>query len=218
MSEENIRKYLRLYKSPDKIRKENEEAARNKPVEKKLSAAELDLQSRTSVTAYLCYMSGCKNNRLCKNTSSTMQMFLFPTNINLAKFWLGICNRQPYQCPYHGFAVCKDHFRVDNLESGSLSDESGIVLKPNVIPTAKIPNICYSMILEYLKQMKVGNELDPKKIGVDFSCDKKDCTLTPRPPRVQFCYYTKKPGMTPSKTLKGESPSAASRGVSIALK
>lgn len=124
-----------------------------------------DVEELAGICSNRCYMSGCRNNRLIKYKG--IPMFPFPkSNLSLAKFWLGICNRQPYECPFHGQAVCTDHFRQEDV----LTDETGMLLKPNVVPTAKIPNICYSILLEYLKQTKNGGTLDANKIGVDFSC------------------------------------------------
>lgn len=164
---------------------------------------------RTSIQRSRCYMSGCKNNRICKEKGTSIPMFLFPSDLNLAKFWLGICNHQPYECPYHGQTVCKDHFRMENLSAGNFSDSEGIVLKPNVIPTAQIPNICYSMILEYLRQKKNCGKLDPKEIGVDFSCAKQDCTFA-RPmlrksvvTPIRLCYGNAKKPTTSKDSNSG---------------
>lgn len=173
--------------------------------------------SRTSITGNRCYMSGCKNNRICKDKCKSMPMFLFPTDRHLAKFWLGICNHQPYECPYHGQAVCKDHFRMENVAEGSLSDDSGIVLRPNVIPTKNIPNICYSMILAYLKQKRTGVALEPKEIGVDFSCNKQDCAARPKP-SVRIRVYRKQPSTSTSSTDLDQCPKFKPQGVRITYK
>lgn len=174
---------------------------------------------RKSFMGSKCYMVGCKNNRLCKQTSTLFPMFRFPKDPNLAKFWLGICNHQPYECPYHGQAVCKDHFRQENLLSGNLSDNTMEVkiIKPNVIPTANIPNICYSMIMEYLRQKKAGKTLDPKAIGVDFTCQKCNKKLSqPKAPvnKVIRIYGAK----SSENVSKIESPGALPKGVRITLK
>ncbi|XP_063708668.1 uncharacterized protein LOC134837229 [Culicoides brevitarsis] len=167
----------------------------------------------TSVLRSRCYMSGCKNNRICREKQTTMAMFLFPSDLNLAKFWLGICNHHPFECPYHGQTICKDHFQVENLESGSLTDLEGIVLKPNVIPTAKIPNIAYPKVMEYLKQQKEGKSLDATPIGVEFTCLKTFCPVNPNgKPTVIRCYAN------PKKAASTSNESPSSSGVRITLK
>uniref|UniRef100_A0A336K4J3 CSON000960 protein n=1 Tax=Culicoides sonorensis TaxID=179676 RepID=A0A336K4J3_CULSO len=146
---------------------------KNLPEKETQIEKEYEDDERNSILSSKCYMSGCKNNRLCREKKTKIHMFLFPSNKNLAKFWLGICNHQPYECPYHGQTVCKDHFREVDLENDS--DNSVLRLKLNVIPTANIPNICHSMLREFMKQLASGKELVPKEIGVDFRCHKSNC-------------------------------------------
>lgn len=128
----------------------------------------------SAILSNRCYMTGCKNNRILREKKTSMRMFLFPSNKNIAKVWLAICKCQPYECPYHGQAVCKDHFRSEHI----INNASGrISLKPNAIPTANIPNICYSLVAEYYKKIFDNEDVDSDvlSVNVEYDCERLTC-------------------------------------------
>lgn len=122
-----------------------------------------------AVLAQVCWVTGCRNRKKLKSTNGVMIMFPFPRDEKLSDFWLAICNRIPYSCPFHGQLVCIDHFDKDDLTHCAQEGTSTVYLLPDAVPKLNVPNIVQPILEEYWIQKKLGVTPVLRSIKVEYA-------------------------------------------------